>query len=499
MSEEELRSEIEATGWTSVCFEPVYPPEHDRVATSFFGGRPLLPDHIEWPVYDICVDWEMRQNAEGKEYRFEKMASIAPTFIGQIDLTDLPPSDAKSMLPESGMLYFFFDTFTGATSHDGKPGTGGRVIFWPGDAAGFAPRDELPELHACYGKNAHYYHKWLNCCHTEKFPYPRCFDKWAVRPLALKTYKVDLPWHVFDDRTAEERKALDRLQRSMNEEEVISAFPKIVERSEFKYEKEDIGKWHSGFGGPGYPFTWICVEIFFGLFLLDVEEFQETLISSAVRERMPKAPKPKMPMSLSEWCEWAVPQFHKLMNTKTIASLSDLDAYSQQQLADVLAMKKDAEDWITRAREKGRFNALQNADRTAFHEWCNNAINTAGDLDRDPRGMVRYCLSESYKLGPGKCLSHSAEAAAHVPESWIEEQRWQYAIHVNGYNKETTQHALLGNCYGRSSDDHIPLMQFPSMTGLGWRWHDVDVLEFSITRSDLEARNFDNVVVSVLF
>lgn len=61
---------------------------------SYFGGLPLLPSGILWPKVDVSGD--------GSDIRSQ-------TFLGQIDLADLP-IQARKMLPRSGVLLFFADT-----------------------------------------------------------------------------------------------------------------------------------------------------------------------------------------------------------------------------------------------------------------------------------------------------------------------------------------------------------------------------------------------------
>src|SRR5437773_1295896 len=68
----------------------VFPPRHPPRSMSFFGGVPLAPDDLDWP---------MIHNREGL---------LEPlTFMGQIDLGALPDGPVRSLLPAQGYLYFF--------------------------------------------------------------------------------------------------------------------------------------------------------------------------------------------------------------------------------------------------------------------------------------------------------------------------------------------------------------------------------------------------------
>lgn len=62
----------------------------DAPGRSFLGGLPFLPPEMEWPTID------------------GKGGPAGLIFAGQIDLADLPDFAARSSLPESGTLYFFY-------------------------------------------------------------------------------------------------------------------------------------------------------------------------------------------------------------------------------------------------------------------------------------------------------------------------------------------------------------------------------------------------------
>jgi hypothetical protein len=66
---------------------------------SRFGGLPDIPADFEWPL--------------GTDDYFE--------FIAQIDLSELPDFDERSLLPSAGLLSFFLDVTADQTSHDVLP------------------------------------------------------------------------------------------------------------------------------------------------------------------------------------------------------------------------------------------------------------------------------------------------------------------------------------------------------------------------------------------
>ena len=103
--------------------------------TSRFGGHPDLPADVDWPV-----------NAD----------TGAPlSFIGQFNLTELhgpaadaPVSAAAAVLPDTGMLYFFYDVDAFTWGFDPADGASAAILFREdaGTGAGAAvERRKAPE------------------------------------------------------------------------------------------------------------------------------------------------------------------------------------------------------------------------------------------------------------------------------------------------------------------------------------------------------------------
>lgn len=111
-------------------------------ALSYFGGLPKLPPEFEWPQAEVTAD--------------EDEETVALTFVAQIDLTELPPFERRSLLPEKGTLYFFCSSvFEG----EGEPPC--QVLFYPGSAAEFPQRETPPDLMPLAGAGGDYQVKWL--------------------------------------------------------------------------------------------------------------------------------------------------------------------------------------------------------------------------------------------------------------------------------------------------------------------------------------------------
>jgi hypothetical protein len=121
----------------AVAFKAEYPPIYERPASTYFGGRPQLPDGLAWPTVTTGD------------------VAYALNFLGQVDLADVARALPDTPLPGEGVLYFFLDTSTitdgslhEATFEKGRPW---RVLFAPHNSPTAkpvaAPRNRIP----CFG------------------------------------------------------------------------------------------------------------------------------------------------------------------------------------------------------------------------------------------------------------------------------------------------------------------------------------------------------------
>lgn len=81
-----------------------------------FGGRPDVPFDFNWPVFE-------EKDCDGV------VKTVPLTFLAQFNCEELVPYDAEHLLPDHGLLSFFYDT-------DGQPwgfdpdDAGGARVFW---------------------------------------------------------------------------------------------------------------------------------------------------------------------------------------------------------------------------------------------------------------------------------------------------------------------------------------------------------------------------------
>jgi Domain of unknown function (DUF1963) len=112
-------------------------------ARSFFGGLPKLPPEFDWPRSEVRAA--------------DEIETVALTFVAQIDLTELPDSDARSLLPRTGTLYFFCSSvFEG----EGHPPC--RIYYYPSSADPLPERAPPPDLMPLAGTDGACQVKWLD-------------------------------------------------------------------------------------------------------------------------------------------------------------------------------------------------------------------------------------------------------------------------------------------------------------------------------------------------
>ncbi len=88
---------------------------------SKIGGKPWLPRDFQWPVYT------------SDETRFL-------SFLCQINLSDIKQLDRDNVLPEKGMLYFFYEFEAFCWGFDPEDKGCARVFYFE-DTEGFAPME----------------------------------------------------------------------------------------------------------------------------------------------------------------------------------------------------------------------------------------------------------------------------------------------------------------------------------------------------------------------
>lgn len=102
--------------------------DSEDLGTSRMGGLPDLPSHMEWPSWSV---------PDSKRDRFEMLDIEASSkrllnFIAQINLADIAPFEAAKDLPQTGLLYFFYDIEACTWGFDPLDAGSARVIYFDG-------------------------------------------------------------------------------------------------------------------------------------------------------------------------------------------------------------------------------------------------------------------------------------------------------------------------------------------------------------------------------
>jgi len=108
-----------------------HPGANSPIGASKIGGQPDLPAGFEWPYF------------EGTAY--DGVTANRPlSFLAQINCAEASKYDNDSMLPSSGMLYFFYELLT-MTSGYGPQDKGSSRVYYFGGGTSDLHRTDFPD------------------------------------------------------------------------------------------------------------------------------------------------------------------------------------------------------------------------------------------------------------------------------------------------------------------------------------------------------------------
>lgn len=141
--------------------------------TSKIGGKPYLPVDFAWPVYTDKDDGETRPLS----------------FFCQIKLADVKALDKDGVLPDKGIMSFFYECDSFCWGFD--PADKGAVrAYYHEDMAGFAPFDIPADL------SEEYVMPELALKFTSEVSYPK-FEEFSVHS------NMNCDWEEYDDALAQ--------------------------------------------------------------------------------------------------------------------------------------------------------------------------------------------------------------------------------------------------------------------------------------------------------
>lgn len=425
MTDEELRALIEGGAREALFLYRPFPPPHDGRNLSYFGGLPTLPEHLDWPLSD-----------EGEEI----------TFLCQIDCSALPDFAGRDLLPEQGVLFFFFDTNDGGSY---RPEA--EVLFHDGDPEGLEERPAPEELPPLYGDDQAYF------CIEYLEENPRVFRRWPMDFKVMTSYPERPLSKDVDYLDGRYQEQWQKLQWARLREALGDAFEDLPLR-------QPSGPQNLVMPTEGFPQAWINVALFARRLFRDVRD-NKWRIRIAVSDHQPGQ---EPPAASDAFCK-------KIMDS--------------------------AMDWAEKSDRAGFFEALPPAEWEAFRAWCIEMAKPHGvNGDRiDPEAMTAR-LQWSLLEGAEACLLQSPEAAKLIPESFVQRLYSQHAPLRSGPFSGPVRHQMLG--YGRtilegapSAPDHVLLLQANYDAPIDWFWGDCDALQFWIKPEDLAERRFSETLL----
>ena len=125
----ELREKLEKLRRNGITLDISGSAEYKRGGTRF-GGRPDVPRGFEWPAYE----------GEGMH---GKTAKRPLSFVAQFDCAELAKYDAEHLLPERGVLSFFYEMDSMRWGFDPQD-KGCARVYWFEDSAALEEA-EFPE------------------------------------------------------------------------------------------------------------------------------------------------------------------------------------------------------------------------------------------------------------------------------------------------------------------------------------------------------------------
>ena len=110
-----IKEKLESLGRNSIQLK-IARKETYKLGATRFGGKPDVPPDFVWPTY------------EGESY--DHVVKDRPlTFLAQFNCAELAQFDKEHLLPDHGLLSFFYETDTQCWGYDPKD-QGCARVYW---------------------------------------------------------------------------------------------------------------------------------------------------------------------------------------------------------------------------------------------------------------------------------------------------------------------------------------------------------------------------------
>ena len=121
-----IKEKLESLGRNSIQLK-IARKETYKLGATRFGGNPDVPPDFVWPTY------------EGESY--DHVVKDRPlTFLAQFNCAELAQFDKEHLLPDHGLLSFFYETDTQCWGYDPKD-QGCARVYWFEDMSALSAAD----------------------------------------------------------------------------------------------------------------------------------------------------------------------------------------------------------------------------------------------------------------------------------------------------------------------------------------------------------------------
>ncbi len=193
------------------------------LGASKIGGKPQLPRDFEWFSY------------EGEGWgEYDGFASRPLSFLMQLNCAEVKPYDHENMLPETGMLYFFYDQVTMKWGFEPEDKGSARVFYYDGDIEALSETDFPPTL-----EPAHIFPE-MALTFTAKTGIP------SYEEFTVHIEETDTDWEDYDK--AAEAFGID-IERDPAEISKLLGYADLVQ-GEMLWECESVTRGYSSGNGP---------------------------------------------------------------------------------------------------------------------------------------------------------------------------------------------------------------------------------------------------------
>lgn len=185
-----------------------------KLGASRFGGRPDVPPYFVWPTY------------KGENY--ENIIKDRPlSFLVQLNCEELAQYDTEHLLPDHGLLSFFYETDTQCWGYDPEDRNCARV-YWFEDISVLSAADFPEDMEECFQ------FPMVQIKLSREISYPCWEDFFALfwnKKKDVRWDEIKVEWEKFDDIWQE----LARADTDEPEERSqLLGWPDVIQNSMYK-------------------------------------------------------------------------------------------------------------------------------------------------------------------------------------------------------------------------------------------------------------------------